>query len=309
MNTENTLDQSHLDVIRLRNEGNNNTKIAEMLGLTANRIMKKVGQINKLSPGAIKVGMTSNDPEVIKARFEAKQVQNEVKILAAQAEEPNIIIIHSLLREAFPKLFNDDRLPLALGTKQVIIATGLLDDFTHLAINLSLKRWVRNKKYSRSCLNLKMRYSLEGEPVEEISEQDLQSGRNNINEAKKLKKLKARVEKKCADKKLAILKARIEKNCPVKKKERQKKHKAQMAQDKLNRAAKKAKHEAKMAKDAENKLAKIELENKPVEVAQEKVLKVKLVKVCKEKPLEVEPTKKGPVITIKKRRTLSLKSA
>ena len=93
--------------------------------------------------------------------------------IAIGGEEPNIQAIETLLRESYPKLFNDEHLPLALGTRQLINETGLLNNFTDLAKKIFFRRWVLSHDYCKACLLHQHRFDLEGKKVGVILPEEL----------------------------------------------------------------------------------------------------------------------------------------
>jgi len=160
------LNKSYLEVIKLRNEGKNNTEISVILGKSKSWMAKSIGRINKIYPCAIKKGMTTHSHESKVEKLKAREI-------AIKEEEPNIRNIESLLRESYPKLFNDEHLPLAIGTGQVINEAGVLDDFTDLAKKTFFKRWVTRLDYFKACLLHQNRFDLEGNKVEKILQDHL----------------------------------------------------------------------------------------------------------------------------------------
>lgn len=188
------------------------------------------------------------------------------------------------LAKTYPDIFNrENPKPLAIGILGQIRAVKP-EEFTVTNFRRVLHVWTLKFRYLKATANGEYRYNLDGTQAALITEG----------------------EKQYSSEKIVLLdKSFNEKKAEHAQQEKKAKHKALMAQHQLNRAVKKAKHEAHLVKEAEEKKAKVEPIEPKVEVAP--VLKVK--KICKAKPLAVEPTKTGPVIVIKKRRTLSLKQA
>jgi len=160
------LNKDQLEIIRLRNEGKNNSEIAVILVRSKSSLGKAINKINKIDPYAIKEGKAIHTEVSNIEKLKAKQI-------AISLEELNIQVIDSLLRESYPKLFNDEHIPLALGIRQLINEAGVLDEFTDLAKKTFFRRWVLHPDYSKSCLVYQHRFDLEGNKVGDILPREL----------------------------------------------------------------------------------------------------------------------------------------
>lgn len=160
------INESQLEIIKLRNEGKGNSEIVVILGKSKSAIAKAINRINKIEPSAIKKGRATHTEESKIEKLKARDI-------AIRVEEPNIQAIETLLRESYPKLFNDEHLPLALGTRQLINETGLLNNFTDLAKKIFFRRWVLSHDYCKACLLHQHRFDLEGKKVGVILPEEL----------------------------------------------------------------------------------------------------------------------------------------
>lgn len=102
--------------------------------------------------------------------------------------------IISLLDELYPKVFNNNFLPLTIGIhlklKEVLKEKG----FNYTQSRHALGYYVNSKKYLKSSLNLKKRFDLDGNFVEDLTDEHLQNAKDSLkkfgsNNSKKVKKL------------------------------------------------------------------------------------------------------------------------